>query len=74
MEMPRPTVPSAYVVLQGQDGQDKEVLGAASSLEGAKVIGEQFGTRKPLGWDQTTPCYWWGTGTDIFIVQTQWWG
>lgn len=66
--------PTAFVVLQGADGQDKEILGASSSLEGAKVIAEQVGSRPPISWDQTTPCYWWGNGTDMFIVQTQWWG
>lgn len=71
--MPRTDMPTCFVVLQGADGQDKEVLGVARKLPAAKVIAEQYGSRKPLGWDQTTPTYWWGTGTDLFIVETSFW-
>lgn len=70
---PRYTASQAYVVTQGADGQDKEILGVAGSLEGAKVLAEQLGSRQPIGWDQTFPHFWWGTGTDLFITEAQYW-
>lgn len=64
---------AAFVVTQGPDGQDKEILGVGRDLPAAIILAEQLGSRKPVSWAQTTPCYWWGTGTDLFIVQTQLW-
>jgi len=65
--------PRAYVVTQGPDDQDKAILGVSGSLEGAKVLASQVGSRPPVGWDQTFPHVWWGTGTDLFITETQYW-
>jgi hypothetical protein len=65
--------PKAYVVTQGPDGLEKEILGASGSLDGAKILASQVGSKKPIGWDQTLPHVWWGTGTDLFIHEVQYW-
>ena len=65
--------PRAYVVTQGEAPNNVEILGVSGSLPGAKILASQVGSKQPVGWDQTFPHVWWGTGTDLFITETQYW-